>query len=299
MTTQELKKYLKDVFELEKQIYTYEQIKRSYDEEVERINDFGFVFNPENPTIMDDWLTTTEYKEILKEHKSDKNKEILGCLIKTSIVVALVVVIFNYSVEFGLGVGAFIAIPTLISIWFNNITLVNGDDFLQKSLMKYYEKCTNKLGNEMREAMLPTRDHLIKQCNTEVVPQVQEVYKLLTYMYDKKIIHPKYQNIVAMAQIYEYFDTGRCTELEGPNGAYNLYESELRANIIIDNLSEIATQLQVFNRNMSTLTNSILETNKLLSSMKGSLERIEANTTLTAYNTQCIAYNTELLRRYS
>ena len=89
MTTQELKSYVKDVFELEKQIYTYEQIKQSYDEEIERINDFGFIFNAENPTIQDEWLTTPEYKQIVKWHKSQKNKAILGCLIKTGIAIAL------------------------------------------------------------------------------------------------------------------------------------------------------------------------------------------------------------------
>lgn len=299
MTTQELKSYVKDVFELEKQIYTYEQIKQSYDEEIERINDFGFIFNAENPTIQDEWLTTPEYKQIVKWHKSQKNKAILGCLIKTGIAIALLVVAFNFSAWLGIGLGIFVVPSVLIGVWFNNDTLVNGGDYLQNELMQYYERCTYKLGDEVKESMLPTRDHLIEQCNKEVVPQAQESYKLVNYLYGKNIIHPKYQNIVAMAQIYEYFDTGRCTELEGPNGAYNLYESELRANLIIDNLSEIATQLQEFNRNMSTLTNSIVETNNLLSSMRGSLERIEANTALTAYNTQCTAFNTELLRRYS
>lgn len=298
MTTQELKNYVKDVFELEKQIYTYEQIKQAYDDEIERINDFGFVFNADNPQIMDEWLEAPEYKEIIKKHKSAKNMARIKCLILTIIVIAIAKFAFDYS--FGLGlVAGFIAVMAIIWIWCNDYTLVYGDDFLQKELLSYYEKCTYALGDEMRESMLPTRDHLIEQCNAEVVPQAQESYKLITYLYDKNIIHPKYQNIVAMAQIYEYFDTGRCTELEGPNGAYNLYESELRANIIIDNLSEIATQLQVFNRNMSTLTNSIAETNNLLFSMKNSLDKIEANTALAAYNTKSTAYNTELMRRYS
>lgn len=298
MTTQELKNYVKDVFELEKQIYTYGQIKQAYIDEVDQINNFGFIFDAKNPTIQDYWLETKEYKDILKYRKAEKNKAILSCLIKTIIVIAIVVVLFKFSIMLGLGAGV-VALMAIISIWFNNHELAYGDDYLKKNLLDYYEKCTNELANEVKESMLPRRDHLVEQCNTELVPQVLESCNLLTKLYDKNIIHPKYQNFVAIAQIYEYFDTGRCTELEGPNGAYNLYESELRANLIIDNLSEIASQLQAFNRNMSILTNSITETNRLLASMEYSLQHIEANTALTAYNTQCTAYNSEIIRRNS
>jgi hypothetical protein len=65
----------------------------------------------------------------------------------------------------------------------------------------------------------------------------------LTKLYSQNIVYAKYRNFVAIATIYEYFESGRCFELEGPNGAYNMYEGELRSSIIICSLSEIISNL--------------------------------------------------------
>mgnify|MGYP007024707781 CR=1 FL=1 len=50
---------------------------------------------------------------------------------------------------------------------------------------------------------------------------------------------PKYRNLVAVSQIYEYILSGRCTELGGYQGAYNLYEQETRMDIVIMRLDDI------------------------------------------------------------
>jgi hypothetical protein len=47
----------------------------------------------------------------------------------------------------------------------------------------------------------------------------------------------------------EYLDSGRCSALEGPDGAYNLYESELRQNYIISKLDTIINQLDMIREN--------------------------------------------------
>lgn len=85
---------------------------------------------------------------------------------------------------------------------------------------------------------------------------------------------------------------------EGPNGAYNLYESELRQNIIINKLAEIITQLERLNYTMGTVCAAIQESNYLLNNISSTLGRIEANTALTAYNSQCIAHNTRIANTY-
>ena len=48
----------------------------------------------------------------------------------------------------------------------------------------------------------------------------------LDSFYALNMIHPKYRNFSMVASLYEYFDTGRCVALEGPDGAYNLLETE-------------------------------------------------------------------------
>lgn len=57
--------------------------------------------------------------------------------------------------------------------------------------------------------------------------------------YSKGIVFPKYHSIVAITMFYEYLVTGRCETLDGINGCYNLYESEVRQNLIISNLSAL------------------------------------------------------------
>jgi hypothetical protein len=43
-------------------------------------------------------------------------------------------------------------------------------------------------------------------------------------------VFPKYLDILAVSKIYEYLVTGRVTSLTGANGAYTLYESEMRSS---------------------------------------------------------------------
>lgn len=58
-------------------------------------------------------------------------------------------------------------------------------------------------------------------------------------LYDLGIVHPQYRNLVAVSMFCEYLESGRCDTLEGAFGAYNLYENELRAGLIIGNWGRI------------------------------------------------------------
>ena len=95
-------------------------------------------------------------------------------------------------------------------------------------------------------------------------------------LYSQNIVYSKYRNLIAIATIYEYFESGRCCELEGSNGAYNLYENELRANIIIGSLSQIISDIQQIKNGQYALYQELSRSNKLL-------ESIADNTQLTAY----------------
>lgn len=116
-------------------------------------------------------------------------------------------------------------------------------------------------------------------------------------LYSMNIIFPKYQSYPALTTIYEYLQCGRCSTLSGPDGAYNLYESELKSNLIIGKLDQILDSLEQIKRNQystyqllqsievntSMLNNSM---DDMLDSMKeanGRLSNIERNTEETAY----------------
>ena len=66
---------------------------------------------------------------------------------------------------------------------------------------------------------------------------------MLDKLYELNVIFPKYRDLVAVSQMYEYVASGRCNTLSGYEGAYNLYEQELRMNIVISQLEDIYDQL--------------------------------------------------------
>lgn len=81
---------------------------------------------------------------------------------------------------------------------------------------------------------------------------IKDTKAKLATIYAQNVLHPNYQNWVAAATIYEYLDVGRCYELKGPTGAYNLYEQELIAKKILDSLSAINHSISYYGSNISS-----------------------------------------------
>lgn len=139
-------------------------------------------------------------------------------------------------------------------------------------------------------------------------------------LYSYGVVYEKYRDIVALSTFYEYFMAGRCDSLEGANGAYNLYESEVRANLIITNLQQIERDLQQIAKNQYMICHQLKEMNRSLNDLNmrmgmvcDTLERINDNTTairsdvqdMNQYmeqlskNSSIIAYNTAATAYYS
>lgn len=102
--------------------------------------------------------------------------------------------------------------------------------------------------------------------------------------YSIGIIFKKYRNIVPVAMFHEYLMSGRCSQLEGHEGAYNIYEQELRMNLILEKLDDIIYHLDQIERNQYVLANTIREGNRkadhvrsLISNCSDSLNRIVSN----------------------
>ena len=87
-------------------------------------------------------------------------------------------------------------------------------------------------------------------------------------LYAFNIIYGKYRNYVALTSIYEYLDSGRCDTLDGPQGAYNLFELESRTNEIILQLSAIAASLEAIKTNQFMLYRELKRANHNLDTMK-------------------------------
>lgn len=142
---------------------------------------------------------------------------------------------------------------------------------------------------------------------------LKKYYKAKDKLYSYGILFGKYRNFVAVSSLYEYLSSGRCDTLEGPHGAYNLYENEIRMNMVISQLHQVIESLEEIKQNQYMIYSAIKESNKLLESLDSSTSRVissldEIKTRATnmetymakiADNTQVIAYNTERTAFYS
>ena len=119
----------------------------------------------------------------------------------------------------------------------------------------------------------------------DIVKNLEEEYNCLNEILSVGIIYPKYNELVAWTTMYEYFATGRVTELEGTDGAYNLYESESRANTIIGQLDVVISRLEQIKNNqymlyqiMTDINNNLSAISDQMNHVTNALNKIEINT---------------------
>ena len=161
----------------------------------------------------------------------------------------------------------------------NNDFKINSNIIINKQDISVIDEIT-KIYKELNNEIEITKDNLLKW------KEIQEELISLN------ILFPKYNNLVAWSTMNEYFITGRVTELGGPNGAYNLFENEARANIIITQLDKISNQLDDIKQNQYMLY-------EVMNEIKTNVEELNSkmNTQLTL--SLMTAYNTEKIARYS
>ena len=154
----------------------------------------------------------------------------------------------------------------------------------------------------------------------------------LTRLYDSGIIYPKYQGLVPVTTFCEYMDSGRRTALEGINGMYDLYESELLGQKIVSELSKvnntlsyisyqiggIASQLTGIARNQILLYEEVAKSNdiakriaqdtslllehsasavNMMSNLNEKIASIEMSTEMSAYNSEIAANRLDALSK--
>lgn len=118
----------------------------------------------------------------------------------------------------------------------------------------------------------------------EAKRQLKKVNGILNEFYSLRIndvlcLHPKYQGLIPISIIYGYFDTGRCSALEGHEGAYNLYEDEKMKGMIINQLNTVIKQLNQLQSAMYYVEEAIKECNYQLSSLNETSNKMVSSLT--------------------
>ena len=157
-----------------------------------------------------------------------------------------------------------------------------------------------------------------QQINDMLLQEIAEVKETLHKLFDAKhqlesldIVYPKYLNFVALSTMSEYLVTGRCTDLTGADGAYNLYESEIRADRVIAQLDKVIDSLEQIKENQYKTYSLLKEVNDNISNISKKMNNaitalnniqdqtkhikdIKENSAMIAYNTAKTAYYTKV-----
>ena len=133
--------------------------------------------------------------------------------------------------------------------------------------MKKYEVECEKVQNINSQAQNQiVAEKIQKQTAEAYLQQVENALAAskskLEILYAHNIIFPKYRNYVMVCSIYEYICAGRCTTLEGHEGAYNILELEIRLDRIVTQLDAILSNLAAIQANQYTLYVCLQESNQ-------------------------------------
>ena len=297
--------YLKDVLDIESNLYVLQKLSEELHYKLSRMPLLEYPDKPVAP------------KTITKE------KSTFSIPIKIIIVIIGMVVVswlccLEKSKEPPFSILVTLWIFHLISIFVGIVALAflvlkNSENKrvmqeLKKAEKSYKQKLSiwqdeiikTKLVNSRRQ----TEQDIIKANIDAVEKQFSSSLLALDKLYSANIIHPKYRNLSAVSSLYEYIDTGRCLQLEGPNGAYNVFESEVRLDHILLKMDEVIKQLDSIRQSQYQLYAAVTEgnqrTDSLLASVAQDIESISASEMKTAkqlsdisVNEKIIAYNTE------
>ncbi len=185
------------------------------------------------------------------------------------------------------------------------IFIINCIDKAKINKENYYIRSENekkyKFNNDQTAIEKQQQAIIVEEINI-LKQNYQQTLGILNKLYSLNIIFPKYQGLVPICSFYEYFCSGRCNTLEGHEGAYNIYESELRQNLIIDKLDIVIDKLEQIESAQYMLYDAVRSTNnninriaREMSSMSSKLQSISHNTQIIEYNTTQTRRNTDIL----
>ena len=236
---EQLTEYLKQVSALETSIYNQERICKGVKEALERREE-------PRATVQDAGKKAARHKNL--PYVVFWAVIVLGCLVECILVLLRVPLFAVLSVGFA-----------VLAILFTGVIVKTETDYRRtyRDLVKEYRDNLPGSGNTPGHPRMP---HIrtgkggqkkaspektdtvarLRSALSEMNDALHQSKRLLAGLYDRNIIPPKYRNPVAMTTIYEYFSAGRVCTLTGDDGAFSLYETELRQNIISDNLHEIS-----------------------------------------------------------
>ena len=293
-----LLEYLKRAIALESSMVTQKQVIDDYDESSRR----------REPSL-------ELKKEMDIPSGPDTSPDGMACLMGVVGLVLIVIVIGSalsqnryHSVNWGVAIfvlvfGVLLCLPFVASM---RVTKATSEFYWKEAERVKDANKRIKEENRVTEAQYQNAMNKWKDSNKKAheyfSKPLSETQAVLEKLYSVDVIYPKYRTLPALTSIYEYLVTGRCEELSGAHGAYNLYEDEVRKDTVISQLNTVIENLEQIKQNQYMLYEQVKGIQQNTRAIAAELYQIKGYTAcltdlaaLTAFYSGVAATNTSTL----
>lgn len=283
MNKKQILEYLRIIFDLEKKLYEVTKVRDAVDNQL---------FECEKPEYIS--IQSEPYKPI-KYTYGKALKNIFGWFTENFTngiwLICLFLFILGWVIcFFTLGIDSQAEHPALSAIVFGLIcsigvplsisailiapimTLVNAIKYSiefkeYKSVMECVSRNNNRIKamnsqianmNSVKKNRLTKELQKLKETRTEILKTLMQYYSL-------DIIYEDYREMPYIAMFIKYFESGRCNQFEGYEGAYNLLEQDIKYNNIMSRMDDILRCLENVKYSNTLLYKGIMECNNNIS----------------------------------
>lgn len=279
MNLSELNEYLSIVVALEKEKYMQE---KCIDEMRRQAN-----------SLQADYPEEIEKPIYNEEHGSGKGEVAFGCLILLTIIPAIIgvlgIIVNIFAGDFfgDLQVYLLLIAPCATIGLIGWIHIKRSDEIARETATYKYNAEMRKYDedNQRRSLIVSRIDSDIRERKNAILSQVKimedankKTSDILQKIYNHNIIFPKYRNLVMVCSLYEYISAGRCTSLEGHEGAYNILEMEVRLDRIILQLDQVLVKLSAIEQNQYILYSAVKESQNMIAELTAETKRLSDST---------------------
>lgn len=276
--TKKLKEYLNNAKILEVNRYA---LLTTFDKIEDKINELGH-----SKSYVCKKVSKSDFKEYVR---------------KFSIVLILITVVINiFILAFA---SRFLMTPVSMIFTLLIIIIISflGSGIMLALKNKSYKKEYNYLIEEDIKRVNREKEQIksLTAQQSECMEKVKTIAGTLEKLYSLDVIYPKYREMLPVITMHEYLESGRCTELVGSDGAYNLFESESRQDIIISSLDRVVSMLEQIRNNQYALYSAIEESNAIAEGMCYEMERLAISNETIANNSKTAAFNAKVVAENS
>lgn len=301
MEAKNIEEYLRILLEVQKERYIQINLLEKLNDERDSLCIRRKIYPPERETVGNDYGTNMGATGV-----------VCGVIIAFIVAIIAIVSLWKSSPLIALfaavvcGIASGLIGGFLSSLIIGPIVAAASGHSEQKKADSYYEAQYKEYEimvvnqNKRLEQELVERNYIDGQINL-LKRQIKETDNFLEELYnDTGIIDPIYHfNMVATASFYQYFRSKRTYSLgfnpsTGDEGAYNIYEKELRMNTIIGKLDVIIEKLDQISANQRVLFDCLNDANKKMDTINTNIlmsasqinSNIEKHSEMEQYNAE-------------